>query len=388
MKGHTVTHFMTDDQKLIVQSVREFCTSPTTKAMVAEEVASGKFPRRSWKAAGEQGYLGAFVPEEYGGEGYDLTTFFLIVEELMRNGYPIMAPLGGHYLSTMAILKWGSEEIKQHYLPGICNGDTLLCGAITDPAGLANFPEWNFKQEQVDGGWKISCNKVLVTNPMNCDVAVIFGPPAKGHHLPDQVYIVEKGTPGFEVGTQEKKLLDGFSDWGGLNLTDVFVPEDHHLTNDNVNWLGTSFLLLAMQAMVTGENAFNIAMNYATTRTRYGKPLVALQTVSHTIADMAIRNEASRDMVYTGTRLWDEGREDESYRVCLMAKAFVTAEAGKSLHDAAVMHGGAGYARDTGIGNMWINSLCLEIAEMPPAIHKDWLMETYGVHPGWKEDQD
>lgn len=383
-----MSFFMTEDQKLIVQSVHEFCTSASTQAMAAEEKKAGTFPRKYWKAAAEQGYIGAYLPEEYGGGGYDLTTFFLIAEEMMKCGAPIMGALAGQYLGSLAILYWGDDDVKKRYLPGVCSGDIVLCGAMTDPSGMGNFAEWNFTQEQVDGGWKVFCNKVMVTNAENCDVAVVFGPPAKGHHLPTVAYVVDKSLEGVEIGAQEPKILGGYSDWCGLTLNNVVVPESNRLTGDKINYVGTSFLFLAMEAMVTGYGAFKSAMEYCTTRTRYGKPLTALQSVSHHIADMVIANEASRAIIYTATRLWDEGREEECYRMCLIAKAFVTEHAGKSLHDAAVLHGGAGYAAKTGIGYMWINSLCMEIAEMPPDVHRDWIMETYGIQPGWKDGQD
>lgn len=383
-----MSFFMTEDQRLIVQSVHEFCTSPTMQKMAAEEKAAGTFPRRYWKACAEQGYLGAYLPEEYGGGGYDLTTFFLIAEEMMKCGAPIMGALAGQYLGSLAIQYWGTDEAKKNYLPGVCSGDIVLAGAMTDPSGMGNFPEWNFSQEKVDGGWKISCAKVMVTNAENCDVAIIFAPPSEGYHLPRSAYVVDKKSAGVEVSAQEPKILGGYSDWCGLTLTDVVVPDENKLSGPTCDFMGTSFLFLAMEAMVTGYGAFKSAMDYCTTRTRYNRPLVALQSVSHRIANMAIANTVSRALVYTATRMWDEGRAEECYRTCLMAKAYVTENAGKSLHDAAVLHGGAGYAAKTGIGYMWINSLCMEIAEMPPDVHRDWIMETYGVQPGWKNGQD
>lgn len=383
-----MSYFMTEDQKLIVQSVHEFCTSPSTQALVAEE--RGKFPRKCWKAAAEQGYIGALIPEEYGGQGYDFTTFFLIVEELTKCGSPITGALAAHYLGMLVILYWGNEEVKRKYLPGIASGDIILCGAMTDPAGSSSFDEYDVKEEKVDGGWKMTTRKVMVTNARNSDVKVILGRPLPGNDRSGIAYIIDGDTPGIEVAESETKLIPDGSDWGGISFNDVFVPDQNRLVDDGVglNWLGTSLLLLSTNTMVMGQAAFKYAMNYCTQRTRYGKPIASIGSVGSRIADMVIRNELSRAIIYDAIRLWDEGRKEESYRLCLVAKAYVTETATQSLHDAAILHGGVGNTQAAGVGVMWVKALQMEIAEFPPDIHREWIMESYGVKPGWKYARD
>lgn len=385
-----MSYFQTEDQKLIVQSVKEFCTSPTMQKMIADARAKQEFPIECWKAAAAQGYIGAMIPEEYGGMGYDLTTYFMIVEEFAKNQFPICGALAGHSLGVLPILYWGTEEQKQRYLPNIASGDCILCGAVTDPAGLGNFPEWGLKEAQTADGWLLDGTKVMVTNADIAQVKVVFGRPSEGCSWFDHVYLVEKGLDGLETGDQEHKLIPDFTDWGSIVMKGVEVPADCRIDDNGTGyfWLGPSFLLLALQSMVAGYGAFAMGLGYTTQRTRYGRPLVALQSVSHKLANIAIRNETAKCLIYTATRLWDEGRQLECFRLGCMAKAYVTENANQSLHDCVLLHGGIGYTVPAKIGPLWVSSLQMELAEMPGDVHRDFIMETYGVKPGWKNGQN
>lgn len=301
-----MSHFLTEDQKLIVQSVREWCASSRTQELAAACRASGQFSRELWEHMAEQGYVGATIPEEYGGLGYDQTTFFLIAEELGKNAFPLMGALTGHCLGLLPIEYWGTDEVKAKYLPRIAAGEILLCGSVTDPAGLTNFPEWGLQEEKVDGGWKLNGTKVLGTNVQNADVKVVFGRPGPNRkHMFDHVYLVEKDWDGVNPGEQERKLVPDASDWGTLNLNDVFVPDLNRIDDNGTgdDWFGLSFMQLALSGLAMGLGCFKMAMGFTMQRSRYGRPLISLQSVSHKIADMAIRNEINRCLVYTGTRL-------------------------------------------------------------------------------------
>lgn len=385
-----MSHFLTEDQKLIIQSVDEFCQSSETQKMIAECRQSMSFSRKLWKAAAEQGYIGAFIPEEYGGMGYDLTTFFLIVEELAKNNFPLCGTIAGHFLAQLTITEWGTDAQKKKYLPAIAAGDCLLCGTVTDPAGMGNFAEWGLKEEKTETGWKLTGSKVLTTNAATADVKVVFAHPGEGKHLFDHVYLVDKDLPGVENGEEEHKLIPNCDSWGTLKFNGVEVPGECRINDNGSGYylFGPSFLTLCIEALVMGLGSFKMAFEYAAQRTRYNRPLLAMQSVSHRIADMAIRNETSRCLIYTAARLWDEGRKMECYRLACMAKVYVVDGVQKTAHDAAVLHGGVGFTIPAKIGPMWASTLQLELAEMPGDIHRDFLMETYGVQPGWKNGQD
>ncbi|MDR1712128.1 MAG: acyl-CoA dehydrogenase family protein [Propionibacteriaceae bacterium] len=382
-----MTHFLTDDQKLVQNSVREFCQSPETQEITAAAKQAGGFPTASWEQAAAQGYIAAFVPEEYGGMGYDLTTYFVMLEELTRCGHPAANSMGAHDLGILPLLYWGTDEQKKEFLTPLGSGKSIACGAVTDPAGLTNFPQWGLTAAPDGDGIVLNGGKVMVSNAHVSDTKVIFGKPDGGHF--DKVYIVPKDTAGVETGYQEKKLIPGLSDWGSINLKDVRIPAANVVKDNGFGqyWLGPSFMSIAITALVLGEGGFRMAMAYAKQRTKYDRPLHDLQAVSHKLMDMAVQLEAGRDLIYTGARLWDEGRYEEAYRLGCMSKIFVPAAANKVLHEAAILHGGVGFTPQAGIGVMWAASLQLEIAELPADVHKDFLAETYGISAGWKHGQ-
>lgn len=379
-----MTHFLTEDQILIQNSVREFCQNPNSQKTFAEDRQKEGFPFASWKLAAEQGYISAFVPEKYGGAGYDLTTYFIILEELSKNGYPASGAISGHDLGILPILYWGTEEQKQKFLPTLASGEAIACGAITDPSGLTNYAEWGMTIKEDGDDLVINGTKVLVTNPHVSDIKVVFGQPTTGHF--DRVYIIEKGTPGLETGYQEKKLVPANADWGSITMKDVRIPKVNRIVDNGMGqvWFGASFLSLALTALVLGEIAFNMAKNFTSQRTKYERPLSDLQKVSHRLVDMAVNNETSRNLIYAGSRLWDEGRFEEAYRLGSMAKIHVPEAVNKNLHEAAILYGGIGFTPQAMIGGLWVNSLQLEIAEMPADVHRDFVAETYGIKLGWK----
>lgn len=369
---------------LIRNSVREFCQDPTSQKVALADKQKGGFPLESWKLAAEQGYIAAYVPEEYGGAGYDLTTYFIILEELSKNGFPAAGSMGAHDLGILPILYWGTEEQKEKYLTPLASGKAIACGAVTDPSGLTNYPEWGLTVTEDGGDYVLNGSKMLVTNAHVSDIKVIFGQPKTGKF--ERVYIVEKNTSGLETGYQEKKLVPGNADWGSINMKNVRIPKENQVVDNGVGqlWLGPSFLSLSLSALVLGEAAFNMAKAFTSQRSKYERHLSEMQSVSHRLVDMAVNNETSRSLIYTGARLWDEGRYEEAYRIGAMSKIYVPEVANKNLHEAAILHGGIGFTPQAMIGPMWAASLQLEIAEMPADVHRDFVAETYGINLGWK----
>lgn len=384
-KGDQVmSYFLTEDQILIKNSVREFCQDPGNQKIAARDKENGGFPLESWKAAARQGYISPYVPEEFGGQGYDLTTYFIILEELSKHGFPAANAMGAHDLGILPLLYWGTEEQKAKFLTPLGSGQAIACGAVTDPSGLTNYPEWGLTVREEGDHLLINGSKMLVTNADVSDIKVIFGQPSSNHF--EKVYIVEKGTEGVETGYQEKKLVPGTSDWGSINLKNVSIPKFNEVVDNGFGqtWLGPSFLSISLSALVLGEMAFNMARSFASQRTKHGHPLTDLQAVSHRLVNMAVNNETSRNLIYAGARLWDEGRYEECYRIGCMSKIYVPEAANKNLHEAAIMHGGIGFTPQAMIGAIWAASLQLEIAEMPGDVHRDFVAETYGIKTGWR----
>ncbi|NLW43892.1 MAG: acyl-CoA/acyl-ACP dehydrogenase [Syntrophomonadaceae bacterium] len=379
-----MSYFLTEEQQLIRNSVREFCLDPSTRQAASADRKQGGFPYESWKLVAEKGYIGAYVPEAYGGQGYDFTTYFVILEMLSKMGNPASMVMGAHDLAILPLLYWGTEEQKKKYLVPLASGKAIGCGAVTDPAGLNNYPEWGMTVAEDGDDFVINGTKVLVTNAHAADIKIVFGKPSGSYF--DTVYIVEKDMPGVETGFNEQKIVPGKADWGTVNLKNVKVPKANRVVDNGFGmyWFGPSFLSVCLSALTLGDTAFEKTLAFCKQRTRYERPLVDLQAVSHRLVNMAINNEISRNLIYNAIRLWDEQRYEECYRLACMSKVWIPEAINKNLHDAAILHGGIGFTPQALVSMMWVSSLQLEIAEMPADVHRDFVAETYGIKPGWK----
>jgi len=380
-----MSYFMTEEQTLIQKSVHEFCQNPETQKVIAEDNQKPGFPWGSWKLLSEMGYVGISIPEEYGGQGHDETTQLIVIEALGAYGYPALEALAGHTLGFLPIYYWGTEEQKQKYLVPLASGKKLCCGALTDPAGSFNFGGWGFEPKKDGDDYILNGSKVMVTNAVASDIKVIFAKNEAGGDF-GKMFIVEKDTPGLETGHQEARIVPGPSDWGTISMKNVRVPKENVVIDNGfgAKWAAPSFNVAAIMGLTLGQAAFAMALNYTKQRTRYDRPLTDLQAVSHRLVNMAIKNETSKTLIYTAAGLWDEQRYDESVRLSSMAKAYACESATQNVHDATVLHGGVGYTPQSIIGVLNAMVVSVEIAEIPPDVHRDIVAQTYGISPGWK----
>lgn len=382
-----MSYFMTEEQALIQKTVHEFCQSPETQKVIAEDNQKGGFPWGTWKLLAEKGFVGISIPEEYGGQGLDFTTELVVIEGLATYGYPALEPLLGHALGVAAIYYWANEEQKKKFLVPLASGEKLCCGAATDPAGSMNFTEWGLTYQEDGNDYILNGSKVLVTNADSADIKVIFAREKDSGNTISRVFIVEKGTPGLETGYQEARLVPGPQDWGSINLKNVRIPKVNCIVDNGFSnvWLALGFGMAAVGLLSLGQTAFGMALNYTSQRTNSGKPLTALQAVAHRLVNMAISNETSKTLIYTASRLWDEKRYEESAKLCFMAKTYVAEAAQKTIHDATILHGGLGYSPKSTIGVINAMMVSMEIAEGCPDILRDVIGQFYGIEPVWKK---
>lgn len=376
-----MSYFLTEDQRLIQQAVDEFCKNPDTQAAMAADLATPGFPVNSWKALGEQGYISAYIPEEFGGMGMDHTTQLAIIEVLARYSYPALEALAAHHIAMSALNYWGTPAQKAKYLPGMSSGATVACAALNDPAGSFNFSEWTFGVEPDGDDFRITTTKVMVTNAHHADLKFMFSPRADGNGV-GSAYIVHKGAEGLTTGHQEQRVVPiGGVDWGTIEVKDAKVASEDvlHDTGFGQLFLQTGFMEAGMMAVVAGEGAFQMALGYTSQRQNRGKPLAAKQAVAHRLVNMAIRSETSKQLCYTAARLWSDKRYEEAARLCSMAKIDGCEGASTNIHEATVLHGGLGYTPGAQIGVMNAMAVSWEIAETPPDVQRDVLARSLGI---------
>ncbi|HLJ03207.1 MAG TPA: acyl-CoA dehydrogenase family protein, partial [Solirubrobacteraceae bacterium] len=298
------------------------------------------------------GYLGPIVPREYGGAGLDYITYGLIVEEIGR-GCSSMRTVVSVQTSLVcsAILRWGTEEQKQELLPRLCAGEWLGCFGLTEPDTGSDAANQRTRAKKTDGGWVVNGSKMWISMGNHARLALIFAQtdPSLGHRGL-ACFLVDTDQPGFQPQPIHHKLGLRGSDTAAISLDDVEVPDERMLGQ-----VGDGFKV-AMSALDSGrysvaagcvgicQASLDASVRYAKERTQFGRPIAAFQLVQEMLADMALRTEAARLLVWRAGHLKDAGRPsttETSY-----AKLFATESAVHCANTAIQVHGGSGYVDD------------------------------------------
>ncbi len=343
---------LSDEQQLIQQTAREF-TDGEIVPVAGENSENHFFDRELVNKIAAQGFLGAIVPREYGGAGLDYTTYAIICEEIGR-GCSAMRTVVSVQTSLVCstILKWGSEQQKARYLPLLCSGEWLGCFGLTEPgAGSAAANQKTRAAQQDDGSWLINGAKIWISLGNNASLALIFA--QTDPSLGDRglaCFLVETDQPGFIPSPMEKKMGLWASDTAEIALDDVTAAADSMLGE-----VGDGFKV-AMSALDSGRYSvaagcvglarasLEESIAYAQERTQFGRPIAGFQLVQAMIADMVVKTEAARLLVYKAGWVKDAGKP--STLETSIAKYYATEAAVWCSDKAIQIHGGAGYSRE------------------------------------------
>jgi alkylation response protein AidB-like acyl-CoA dehydrogenase len=342
---------LTDEQQLIRSTAREF----TDKEIVAQAKQNARdhhFDLEIVKKIADQGYLGAIVPREYGGAGLDYLSYGLVVEEIGRGCSSVRTVISVQTsLVCSAILKWGTEEQKHHYLPKLCSGEWLGCFGLTEPDTGSDAAKQKTRAKRTDKGWVINGAKMWISMGNYAKVALIFAQtdPEKGHRGL-ACFMVDTDQPGYQASTIEHKMGLHASDTASIALEDVEVGEECMLGE-----VGDGFKV-AMSSLDSGrysvaagcvgicQGCVEESVKYAKEREQFGKPIATFQLVQAMIADMVLKTDASRMLVWRAGWLKDKGRPNTLETS--VAKLHATEAAVECANTAIQVHGGAGYVDD------------------------------------------
>jgi butyryl-CoA dehydrogenase len=342
---------LTDEQRLIRDTAREF-TDKEIVERARENARNHHFDLDLVKKIADQGYLGAIVPREYGGAGLGYMDYGLVVEEIGRGCSSVRTVISVQTsLVCSAILKWGTEEQKQHYLPKLCSGEWLGCFGLTEPDTGSDAANQRTRATKTDDGWTINGAKMWISMGNYAKLALIFAQtdPEKGHRGL-ACFLVDTDQPGYQAQTIEHKMGLHASDTASIGLDDVHVGPD-----DLLGEVGDGFKV-AMSALDSGR--FSVAagcvgickgcveesVNYAKEREQFGRPIASFQLVQAMIADMVLKTDASRMLVWRAGFLKDKGRPNTLETS--VAKLHATEAAVECANTAIQVHGGAGYVDD------------------------------------------
>ena len=340
-----------EEHQDILEMVHDFAVNEV-KPLAAEIDRTEEFPMKNVKMMAEMGLMGIPFPEEYGGAGMDTLAYIQTVEELSKYCASTGVILSAHTsLCATPIYQFGSEEQKQKYLPKLCSGEWIGAFALTEPN--AGTDASGQQTVAVDAGdhWVLNGSKIFITNAQYADIFVFFAMTDKEKGTKGiSAFIVEKGTPGFEVSGHEKKMGIRGSSTSELIFNDCKIPKENLLGP-----LGKGFMIamttldggrvgVAAQAVGIAQGAINDALAYVKERVQFGKPIWKFQNTQFQLADMQAKVDAARLLLYRAAQAKEDG---EPYsHLAAMAKLVCAETASDVTRRCVQLAGGYGYSRD------------------------------------------
>ncbi len=342
---------LTDEQRAVRQTAREFAEKEIIP-VARENDEQEKFPADIVKKMADLGFLGAAIPEQYGGAGMDYISYALITEEIGRACSSVRTVLSvTSSLVALTILKWGTEEQKMKYLPRLCSGEIIGCFGLTEPDAGSDAANISTSAKKAGSQWVLNGNKMWISNGRVAKLAIIFAQSDKKlKHKGMAAFLVDTDTKGFSAQPIHGKLGLKSSDTASLTLEDVKVNDDAMLGK-----VGDGFKV-AMSALDNGrysvaagcvgicQASIDASVKYSKDRTAFGRPIAGFQLVQELIADMVVDTEAARLLVFQAGHLKNKGVRNT--RETAIAKLYASEAALRCSNRAIQVFGGYGYSNE------------------------------------------
>lgn len=377
---------LTEDQKLLQRTVREFA-EVEVKPLAREIDETARFPIENIRKAGELGLTGVCVAEKYGGAAMDHVAYSIVIEEIARvcaSTAVILSVQNSLYCASVET--YGTEEQKQKFLVPYARGEKIGCYALTEPQAGSNAAALATKAVRKGDKYVINGSKAWITNGGVADAGIMYvnTSPEKGEKGITAL-LVEKGTPGFVVGKEEKKLGIHATACCGLAFVDCEVPVTNRIGEEGQGYKIALSLLdggrvgIGSQATGIAQGAFEAALAYAKERQAFGHPIAEFQAIQFMLADMATDIEAARLLVRRAA--W---RQDSGSRFSMeaaTAKLFASEMATRVAHRAIQIHGGNGYSAEYPVERAYRDARITEIYEGTSEIQRlviaGWVLKSF-----------
>jgi alkylation response protein AidB-like acyl-CoA dehydrogenase len=361
---------LTQEQIFIRESVRDFAEreiKPLAEKLDREE----KFSIELTRKMGELGLLGMYLPDKYGGQGVDTLSYIIAVEEIARVDSSQAATLAAHNsLGIGPIYYYGTEEQKMKYLPKLCSGEHLWGFGLTEPEAGSDSRGSKTKAYLKDGKWHIDGSKTFITNASNelalgsTIQAVTLGEDDK---MEFTTILVENGTPGYTQKPMKNKMMWRGSDTAELFLDDCQVPEENLLgkvgqgSKIMLSTLDNGRLSIGAMGLGLAQGAFEMALEYSQQRKQFGKPICKFQAIAFKLADMALKIELGRNLLYKAC--WMKDNKIPFGKEAAMAKLYCGDIAKQVADEAVQIHGGYGLMKDYAVERFYRDQRLLQIGE-------------------------
>jgi alkylation response protein AidB-like acyl-CoA dehydrogenase len=362
--------YLTEEHDMIRQTVRDFAEREI-KPVAQELDEKAEFSIPLTKRMGELGFFGLQTPEEYGGIHMDTLAYVIAVEELARIDSSQAATLAAHIsLGISPIMNYGTEEQKRKYLPMLSTGDALWAFGLTEPDAGSDSRWTKTTARLEDDQWVINGAKIFITNGASsinkgATVQVVTGEVNGQKEF--STILVDADTPGFKRVPMHGKMMWRASDTAQLFFDDCRVPATNLLGKRGegskimLNTLDGGRLSIGAMGLGLAQGAFELGLDYAKTRRQFGKPIAQFQANAFKLADMALKIELARNLLYKGA--WLKSNKKPYAKESAMAKLYCSEIAREVADEAVQLHGGYGLMKDYAIERFYRDQRLLQIGE-------------------------
>jgi alkylation response protein AidB-like acyl-CoA dehydrogenase len=380
---------LNNEQQEIKRAVREFAEKELTPELALEFDQKEDFPTSIFKKAAQLGFTGMRIPTQYDGQGYGVLEDCIVVEELCRvdPGLGVAISLSNLMIPDV-LLKHGNEEQKAKYIPSLARGEKIAAAAFTEPEHGSDITRMDSTAVKSGSEWTINGAKEFITNATIADTFILLcqsDPNAQPSYRGQTLFLAEKGMKGLEATKLHGKMGIRPCVTGSLAMCDLKVPETHVVGEVCRGFYYTLELFdgtritIAAQAVGTAQGAFEKALAYAKTRKQSGQPIISFQGVSHKLAEMAIKIEAARLLMYKAAWLYD--KEKPNPMATSMAKAYAGRVAMEVTDDAIQIFGGYGYLADYHVERYHRCAKITELYEGTSEIQKNTIVSYLAKQP-------
>ncbi|WP_411896072.1 acyl-CoA dehydrogenase [Winogradskyella sp. A2] len=366
---------LTEEHLMIRDAARDFAKTELLPGVI-ERDEKQVFPNELVKKMGDLGFMGIMVDPKYGGSGMDTISYVLIMEELSKIDASASVIVSvNNSLVCYGLEKYGTEEQKQKYLTKLATGEFVGAFCLSEPE--AGSDATSQKTTAIDMGdhYVINGTKNWITNGGRSDVYLVIAQTdrEKGHRGIN-AFIVEKGTPGFDIGPKEDKLGIRGSDTHTLQFNDVKVPKENRIGEDGFGFkfamktLSGGRIGIASQALGIASGAYELALEYSKVRKAFGTEICNHQAIAFKIADMYTEIEAARHLVMKAA--WEKDQGINHDMASAMAKLYASKVAMEQTVEAVQIHGGNGFVKEYHVERLMRDAKITQIYEGTSEIQK------------------
>jgi acyl-CoA dehydrogenase len=358
----------------LIDTLRSFCNDQVDPRW-AEIEETNVIPSELLAKAAELGLFGLSIPEEYGGLGLPMVAKALVYEQLGRTHAGFTSIIGTHCgIGVSVIVRAGSPEQKRRYLPALAAGEVIGAFALTEPGAGSDAANLRLQATRDGKGWRLNGTKHFITNSRIAGLFTVFARTKATGGKGISAFVVDAGTPGFEVGRAQATMGLRGSHVAELVFDGCWVPDEQMIGEPGTGYqaaLGTlaqGRVGIAARCVGAADRVTEMALTFATQREQFGSPIAEFQMIQAYLAEMAAETAAARHLAYYAAWLVDQGQPAK--REAAMAKLIATETYGRVVDKALQIHGGMGYCKEVEIEHFYRDARITRIYEGTSEIQK------------------